>query len=81
MIRFFVHPGLILGRIVQITYGKARRESLPEVCGGLTNETFDQSPGRRESTEVCGREEGAPAAVTSDLGSVGRKDVLVVWLG
>ncbi|CAK9085029.1 unnamed protein product [Durusdinium trenchii] len=34
--------GLILGRIVQITYGKARRESLPEVCGGLTNETFDQ---------------------------------------
>ncbi|CAK9084103.1 unnamed protein product [Durusdinium trenchii] len=73
--------GLILGRIVQITYGKARRESLPEVCGGLTNETFDQSPGRRESTEVCGREEGAPAAVTSDLGSVGRKDVLVVWLG
>ena len=38
----------MLGRIVQITYGKARRMSLPQVSGGLSNETFDQRLGQRE---------------------------------
>lgn len=34
--------GMVLGRIVQITYGQARLQSLPQVSGGLSNETFDQ---------------------------------------
>ena len=34
--------GIVLAKIVEIAYGRAKSSSMPSVVGGLTNEKFDQ---------------------------------------